>query len=143
MAAWNWLINSKKVEPNSIVIFGRSLGSSIAAELATHVQPAGLWIESGFTSVRDVGALYCPRWLVNVICQYKYPTLEYVKKVKCPILVVHSPDDQVCPYKFGQAVFAAANEPKTMVTIQGQHNNGFIVSGDLYSKPVKKWLNAI
>jgi hypothetical protein len=44
---------------------------------------------------------------------------------------------------FGQAVFAAANEPKTMVTIQGQHNNGFIVSGDLYSKPVKKWLNAI
>ncbi len=143
MAAWNWLRETKKAEPNSIVVFGRSLGSSIATELATRVRPAGLWIESGFTSVKDVGAIYQPKWLVAILSQYKYPTLDNIKKVKCPVMVVHSPEDKICPYRFGEALFEAAPEPKKFVKIKGGHNDGFDVSGELYAKPIREWLKQV
>jgi alpha-beta hydrolase superfamily lysophospholipase len=143
-AAWDWLIDKKQIEPNTIVIFGRSLGGSIATELATHVQPAGLWIESTFTSCVDVGAARYPRWIVKIVCRsYKYPTLENIRKVHCPVLVVHSPEDKLVPYKLGQELFAAANEPKTFVEISGSHWSGFRTSGEKYTAPIAKWLNSL
>jgi uncharacterized protein len=142
-AAWDWLVNTKHIRPDTIVIFGRSLGGSIATELAANVQPRGLWIESTFTSCADVGARKAPRWIINVICQYKYPTIENIKKVHCPVLVLHSPEDTILPYEFGQKLFAAANEPKTFVTISGGHNDGFDTSGEKYTVPVIKWLDGL
>lgn len=142
-AAWDWLVNTKHIRPDTIVIFGRSLGGSIATELATNVQPRGLWIESTFTSCTDVGARKAPRWIIKIICQYKYPTIENIKKVHCPVLVLHSPDDKIISYQFGQELFAAANEPKTFVTISGAHNDGFYTSGEKYTLPVTQWLDSL
>jgi hypothetical protein len=63
--------------------------------------------------------------------------------VSCPILLVHSRDDDVVPFDFGTRLFAAAGEPKQFVEILGRHNDGFLVSGDLYRNAWRNWLPSL
>ena len=139
-AAYDWLTGSKGVPAEQVVVFGRSLGGSIAAHLAGRVAAAGLVIESAFTSYPDIGAKFYPYMPVRPFARFKYNTRAHVAKVTCPVLVMHSRDDAFVPYKFGERIFAAAGEPKQFVEILGGHNDGFLVSGDLYKDAWLKWL---
>jgi len=67
----------------------------------------------------------------------------YVQHVHCPVLVLHSRDDEVVPFEFGTRIFAAANEPKQFVEIFGNHNDGFLVSGDVYKDAWANWLRFV
>ena len=132
LAAWEFLTDQRGIDPRQIVLFGRSLGAAVAAQLATETAPAALIIESAFTSVPDMAAeLYW--WLpVRWLTRFNYATREYVGRVDCPVLVVHSPEDEVIPFRHGEAIFAAAHEPKELLRLRGGHNDGFLVSGDDY-----------
>jgi len=131
-AAWDYLVNERKVPPERIVVFGRSLGGAIAAWVAKEQKPAALIVESAFTSLPDVGARLYPFLPVRLISRFRYSTRDYVRQVKCPVLVIHSPDDELIAYRFGRAVFEAANEPKEFFEISGSHNDGFSVTGQRY-----------
>jgi fermentation-respiration switch protein FrsA (DUF1100 family) len=139
-AAYNWLINQRKTAPNNIIIFGRSLGGSIAAELATKVEAKGLVIESTFTSYVDMGRNLYFYMLVRWFARFRYSTIDYIKQVHCPVMVIHSKDDEIVPFDFGLKLHEAANEPKEFVEIYGSHNDGFLVSGEIYEKAWLKWL---
>ena len=89
-AAYDWLINEKKISPENIIIFGRSLGGSIAAHLASNVEAKGLIVESGFTSYADIGQKFYPYMMVRPFARYNFNTFEYLKKVDCPVLIIHS-----------------------------------------------------
>jgi len=140
MAAYKWLTEEKNVSPDDIIIFGRSLGGSIAAQLAAKVQAGALIIESAFTSYVDIGRkfyLYMPvRWFAS----FSYRTIDYVKDVRCPVMIIHSRNDEVVPFEFGLELYEAANEPKEFVEIFGSHNDGFLVSSEIYRKAWTKWL---
>ena len=140
LAGFQWLIEEKGTRSEEIILFGRSLGGSIAAMIAKDVDPGGLVLESVFTSFDDVGAHYYPWLPVRLFSRFNYNTVEAVKQVTCPVLVIHSPDDEIIPYKFGQEVFAAANEPKQFAELKGTHNEGFYDNGDLYKKIWHDWL---
>jgi fermentation-respiration switch protein FrsA (DUF1100 family) len=140
LAGLQWLIGQKGLRPEQIILFGRSLGGSIAATIAKDVNPAGLVIESCFTSFDDIGSHYYPWLPVRLFSRYNYNTLEEVKQVKCPVLVIHSPDDEIVPYKFGQQIFAAANEPKEFEELKGTHNEGFYDNADMYKQIWQNWL---
>jgi hypothetical protein len=142
-AAFDWLTQSKGVLPERVIVLGRSLGGSIAAHLATEVRPAGLVVESAFTSYPDIGARFYPYMPVRLFARFRYDTLASVRKVSCPILLMHSRNDEVVPFDFGTRLFAAAGEPKQFVEIRGQHNDGFLVSGDLYRNAWRNWLQSI
>jgi len=139
--AWDWLINEKQKTPDDIIIFGRSLGGSIAAITAVEVRPAAVIIEIAFTSVTDVGRHYYPFLPVRWFVRFKYNTLAAVKQLNCPVLIVHSPDDEMIPYKFGRALFEAANEPKLFIELKGTHNEGFYDNGQLYRQIWQDWLD--
>ncbi|MBN1796405.1 MAG: alpha/beta hydrolase [Sedimentisphaerales bacterium] len=140
MAAYNWLINEKGADPNRIIIFGRSLGGSVAAQLATKKPVASLVLESCFTSYVDMGKKFYWYMPVKWFARYKYRTIDYVKGVNIPVMVIHSPDDEIIPYEFGRQLYQAANEPKEFVEIAGGHNDGFLTSGRSYTDPWRKWL---
>ncbi len=133
-AAWDWLTEMKGIKPHNIVIFGRSMGGAIASYLAGKVQPAGLVVESSFTSYVDLGKKFYPYLPVKQFAAFDYNTLEYIKKVSCPVLVIHSKADEIIPYEFAPVLFQAANEPKEFVEIFGIHNNGFLFSGEIYQQ---------
>ena len=140
-AAWNYLINDRQLDAEGMLIFGRSLGASIATELATHVKPAGLIIESAFTSVPDIAAeLY--RFLpVRTLARFEFDTKKYIAGISCPLLVIHSIDDEIIPVRHGERLFEEAPEPKVYLQIFGDHNNGFLLSGALYTEGLKHFLN--
>jgi uncharacterized protein len=140
-AAYDWLTGPKGVPPEQIILFGRSLGGSIAAHLAGRAQAAGLVIESAFTSFPDVAAGFYPylpvRWFAPLL--FRYDTLACVKKVRCPVMVVHSRDDELVPFAFAQRLFEAAHEPKRFVEIAGGHNGGYLLAGDVYRQAWLQW----
>ncbi len=142
-AAFRWLTKKKKVPPERIIIFGWSLGGSIAAYLASRVKSAGLVIEGTFTSFADIGSKFYPYMPVKWFARFGYPTIEYVRKVKCPVMVIHSRNDEVIPFEFGLSLYDAANEPKEFIEIFGRHNDAFMVSSDTYKKAWAKWLGAL
>ncbi len=131
-AAWNYLVNDRGTAADRIIIFGRSLGGAIAAWLGSRTHPAGLIIESSFTSGEEMGRRLYPFLPVRLITRLKYPVADYVVEIDSPLLVVHSRDDEIIPFEMGRAVFKAASEPKEFLEIRGDHNNGFWISGKDY-----------
>ena len=139
-AAYDWLINEKGLAPENIIIFGRSLGSSIAAKLATEVDCASLAIESSFTSYLDMAKNYYPYMPVRLFVSYKYNTAECLESVSCPVLIIHSPDDETIPFRFGRKLYEVADEPKEFIEISGGHNDGFLTSDHVYKTAWQNWL---
>jgi fermentation-respiration switch protein FrsA (DUF1100 family) len=131
-AAWAHLVETRKVPPEQVVIVGRSLGGPIAAKLAGRTNPKALVLESTFTSMPDVAGDVFPYMPTRIICRFKYPTLEYLKGVKCPVMIVHSREDELIPFKHGQRLFEGAAGPKRFLEIKGTHNEGYFTSGRTY-----------
>ena len=142
-AAYDWLTQTRGVPAEQIVILGRSLGGSIAAHLASEVPAQGLVVECAFTSYPDIGASFYPFLPVRPFARYRYNTRAYLGQIRCPVLVMHSRGDKLIPFKFGQQLFQAAKEPKRFVELQGGHNDGFLVSGDVYKDAWRQWLDSI
>lgn len=140
-AAYDWLTQTRQVPVEQIVLLGRSLGGSVAAHLAGRVTARGLVIESAFTSYPDIGARFYPYMPVRRLARYQYDTMAHLVKVRCPVMVMHSPDDRLVPFEFGRQLFEAAPEPKQFVRLAGDHNDGFLVSGASYTEAWTRWLN--
>jgi fermentation-respiration switch protein FrsA (DUF1100 family) len=140
LAAWDYLTRERGIAPDRIVYFGRSLGAAVAARLAIARPPRALIVESAFTSVPDMAAeLY--RWLpARWLARYEYATRDYVTQLRCPLLVVHSPEDEIIPFRHGEAIYAAAHAPREMLRLRGGHNDGFLLSGADYVRGLDLFL---
>lgn len=143
-AGWRWLMKAGH-DPGEVVLFGRSLGAAVAAELASALagesSPAAVILESPFRSVPKLAQRLYPflpaRWLVR----FDYNTEAYVERIEVPLLVIHSREDEIIPFGEGQAVFAAAEEPKRLLEIRGGHNTGFLDSEPDYSAGIDAFLS--
>jgi len=142
-AAYKWLTEEKEISPDDIIVFGRSLGGSIAAQLASKVKVGALIIESAFTSYVDIGRKFYPYMPVRWFARFSYRTVDYVKDVHCPVMIIHSRNDETIPFEFGLELYEAANEPKEFVEIFGSHNDGFLVSSEIYKNAWTKWLKSL
>ena len=127
-AAWRYLVENRGVRPEEIVVFGRSLGGAVAAWLAVRRRPAALVIESSFTTLPEQAAALVPFLPVKKLMRYEYDTVRRMREVACPVLIIHSRDDRLIPFRFGEELFAAAREPKQFLPIGGPHNTGFLES---------------
>jgi pimeloyl-ACP methyl ester carboxylesterase len=126
-AAWQYLIETEEIPSQRIILFGRSLGGAVAAHLAARsgVNARALILESTFTSVPDLGAQFYPFLPVRMMSRFRYDTRALLAKIKLPVLVIHSPQDELIPFSHGSALFEAAGEPKQFLRISGSHNQGF------------------
>lgn len=137
-AAYEWL--KKKVPGKPMIIFGRSLGASIGCHLAAKVEAKGFVCESTFKSVHDLGQTLFPYLPVKWISSIRYRTIEAIKNVNIPVLIIHSKDDDLIPYEHGEALFQAANEPKGLLDINGGHMDGYLMSETIYLKAWQEFL---
>ena len=139
-AAWDYLVSRRGIAPERIVIFGRSLGGAVAAWLAAENTAGAVIIESCFSSVLDMARQLYPFMPARLIARLKYPVSDYVGQLNSPLLVIHSRDDEIIPFSMGQAIFTAATEPKTMLEISGDHNNGFAMNRDRYMAGLRDFI---
>lgn len=139
-AAWHYLTETRGLLAGDIVLFGRSLGASVATRLAAKVQPAGLIVESSFTSVPDVAQEIYPWLPARWLSRLRHATRDYIQDVKCPVLVVHSRDDEIIPFHHGEAIFAAAPEPRTLLELHGSHNEAFLEDEPVYVEGLRAFL---
>ena len=142
-AAWAFLTDTRGIRPADIVLFGRSLGASVAARLATGRNPSGLIIESSFTSVPDVAQELYPWLPVRWLSRLRHATVEYVRNVECPVLVIHSRNDEIIPFHHGESIFDAAPEPKRLLVLSGTHNDGFLRDERVYMDGMRKFLDSL
>lgn len=142
-AAWDWLVTTKHEAPNRIVIVGRSLGSAIAAELASQQKPGGLILEGAFTSLAAVGQEHYPIFPVKLLSRFHYDTLAFLKKVTCPVLIIHSRDDDVVKFHHAQELYAGVSGEKKLVEIGGPHRGGYKPTRGIYLRGVQDFLSTV
>ncbi len=142
-AVWDYLVDKRGMAPERIVLFGRSLGGAVACWLATQVKPAGLVLESSFTSAPDMAALMFPYLPVRIVCSFKYDNLARMEHISCPLLVAHGRSDRTIPYKHGRRLFEAAKEPKRFSEIAGGHNDGGLDIDAEYQKAFREFISSL
>ena len=140
-AAWRYLVEERQVDPDKIVVFGRSLGGAIASWLASRHTPGALILESTFTSLPDIATTLYPYFPVRLMLRFKYDTAEYLTEVNCPTLIIHSRNDEIMPFIHGQRLFEIAPEPKRFLELTGTHNEGFITSGAQYEEGLNTFIH--
>lgn len=125
----------------TVVLFGRSLGAAVAAEMATRFPAQALILESPFVSIAAMARLYFPLLPVGPFLRTRYDVEEKIRNVKVPVLVLHGDRDTIVPFEHGKLVFAAAPEPKQFYSIPGaDHNDTFVVGGEGYYDQLKRFI---
>lgn len=140
-AAWRYLREEEGMEPGQIVLFGRSLGAAVAAWLAARENPAAVILESAFTSAPDFAAELYPWLPVRLLLRFDYDTRAALAKIRAPVLIAHSRDDEIVPFRHAERLFAAANEPKAMLEMRGGHNDGFLRSQPGYGEGLRRFVD--
>lgn len=141
-AAWDYLVNERHEASERIIIFGKSLGGAPAVDLATQVNPAGLIVQSSFTSAGDMAAVVLP-FLPRAILRTRMDSLSKIGSVSCPKLFIHSPADEVVPYHLGRRLYEAAPEPKQFYEVKGApHNSTYLVGGASYFNALRSFIGA-
>jgi len=142
-AAWLHLAATRNVAPRDIVMVAESLGGGVATWLALKYPPRALVLASTFRSVPDLGAQIYPWLPVRLLARITYDNLARIAKVDAPVLIAHSREDDVIPFVHGEALFAAAREPKQMLVLAGGHNDGFLFTRDAWIAAVGAFLDRI
>lgn len=124
-AAYRYLTDSLGVPPSRIIIFGHSLGTGVAIELARHVPAAGLIVEDAYTSVANRGQEVFPILPIHLIARNRFASIEKVGALRLPKLFLHAREDRTIPIEHGRKVFAAASEPKEWVVVEGGHADAY------------------
>ena len=115
-AAINYVRTQLKVESKNLVIFGRSLGAAVAAEIASRHDSRAVILESPFTSIREMAKVVFPVLPIGPLLGAKFDVLDKVGKITAPLLVLHGDQDEIIPLEQGKQVFAAARQPKTVLS---------------------------
>jgi pimeloyl-ACP methyl ester carboxylesterase len=119
--AYDYLRDTKHVNPQHIVIYGWSLGSAVAVNLASHVDEGAVVLEGAPASIVAIGQQRYPIFPVRLLIRNPFESILMVGRIHAPMLFLHSPEDVVVPIGEGRKLFDAATAPKQFVEVAGGH----------------------
>jgi pimeloyl-ACP methyl ester carboxylesterase len=143
VAAYRQLRDSLGVPPERIVIFGHSLGSAVAVELATRVPAAGLILDGALFSGVSRGQELYPWLPVGLIARNRFESDRKIARLTLPKLFLHARADDVVPLEHGRRLFALAPEPKRFVELAGGHGDAFLVDSAAYYGAIAGFLGQL
>ncbi len=141
-AAFRYLRDERRMPSASIVLYGESLGGAVAIDLAAKQKAAALITEGTFTSVGDMARSafpFVPRFFLSI----RFDALSKIRQARVPKLIIHSIGDEIVPYTMAERLYAAAPQPKTMLSLKGGHNTAFVDSEWLYRDGLKKFIESV
>ena len=137
LAAYDYLVEMEYFTPDKIILFGRSLGATVAIEIAVRKDVKGIIIESGFTSTKGMAKTM---FLFNPFSHFlpaNYNNLEKIVRISVPKLIIHGDEDHIVPFAMGEKLFAASKEPKYFYALRGAgHNDTYVVGGEEYFRKI-------
>ncbi len=144
LASYDYLIQQRRIPPDRVILFGRSLGSAVAGDLALNRPAAGLIVEGAFPSLQSMSDHHYfglpTRWFMNL----EFNLVDKVAQLQMPLLVIHGEKDSIVPVDLGRQVFEAAPEPKRWYVVPGaDHNDVPYVGGDPYFREVHNFIQNI
>ncbi|MFN6500973.1 MAG: alpha/beta hydrolase [Nostoc sp. DedQUE01] len=135
---YNYLTKDLKISPQKIIVWGRSVGGGSAVNLAAQRPVAGLIIESTFISAFQVIIPY------RILPFDKFSNIDKIKKINCPVLVVHGKADEIIPFSHGEKLFATASSQKLSLWVeQANHNDLFSVAGEKYKTTLNTFIKIL
>ncbi len=120
-------------EDPPIVLYGRSLGGGVALQLPQHCPVKGVVLESTFSSILELALQYYPVLLPQWTLANRYLSIERIRSLNVPVLIAHSPDDEVCPFDMGRRLYDAAPIPWAFCTLEGRHDDAGWQSSEEYA----------
>jgi len=142
-AAWRYITDTLRVAPSRIVLFGHSLGSAVAVELATRVAAAGLILDGAMSSVIERAQEAYPYVPMRLIARSRYPSRERIGRLTMPKLFLHARADEVIPFAHGRRLYDAAAPPKTFVALAGGHGDAFERDSAAYFGAIARFLTTL
>ena len=152
---WSYAVNTLGARPEQIVVWGESLGGGVATGLAYELcgdgaNPGGLILRCTFTSLADAGAYHYPWLPVRLVLLDRYPSIERIPHVTCPLLVMHGQQDRIVPFEHGEKLFHAAPSnshcgvPKRFVALpDAGHNDMMYVAAEDIRSAVQQFLESV
>jgi uncharacterized protein len=141
-AAYKYLTEVRRLSADQVILYGESIGGAVAVNLASRKEVKAIITEETFSSVKDMA----PRvisWVPPVVFGTKFDSVSKIKDVRCPKLIIHSPDDEIVPYALGKKLFEAAAEPKEFLKLWGGHNTAFLESKQVYLQRIGDFLKGL
>lgn len=142
-AAYDYLLQQRGVNPERLVIYGWSLGSAAAIDLAARQPSGALVVEAGLSSASEMAKIklpWLPRWL-HWVGKNRFASISKIARVRCPILVSHGTGDDVIPVEQGKQLYAAAQQPKDMLLVPGRTHWLAKVDDPIYFDVVTEFIN--
>ena len=140
LAAWNWLVSEREIPPEKILIFGRSLGGAVAVELMRNAKPRAAILESTFSALADMAGFDFLSPLASLLIGGAWNSALTAAGIDTPTLCIHSPQDEIVPYRLGKRLFEALAGEKYFYDITGDHNNGFLLSMPEYKEQLGRFI---
>jgi hypothetical protein len=137
--AYNALV-SEGVKPSSIIVYGESLGSGVAVQLAAERQVGGVVLDAPYTSIVDVAVRAYPFLPVRLLLSDRYESSKYIARVQAPLLILHGELDAVIPVAMGRELFGLANEPKRLAIFPAGGHSDLYLGGNGALEALRTWL---
>lgn len=141
-AAYEYLTKKRGLQSEQIIPYGESLGGAVAVHLAAGKKVKALVTEGTFTSAKDMARIVLP-FVPPGILASRFDALINIKNVDCPMLIIHSLDDETVPYELGEKLFGAASRPKKLLQLRGGHNTAFLDSRQEYLRGLRDFFQGL
>jgi len=143
-AARRYVLSRADVDARRLVYFGESLGSAVAVRLAVEHPARAVVLRSPFTSFVDMGRLHYPILPVGWLLRDRYPTIDRIARIGCPLLVIAGANDTIVPTSQSRRLFEAALEPKRLVIVEGaDHNDEALNAGPQVIAAVTEFVRSL
>lgn len=142
-AAYDYLTVPGRIAPDRIILYGESLGCAVAVRLASEVPVAGLVLQSPFTSIPDM-VKHVTGLPLGWLLRSRYPSLERIRSLTLPKLVIHGDQDDVVPYDMGKRLYEAAPDPKEFLPIPNAgHNDLWETASETCLRRIESFLRRV
>jgi uncharacterized protein len=144
-AAYQYLVSAKSMNPGTIICYGQSLGTAVAAHLAAHRQVGAVVLEAPFPSAsRLARTLFWFLPGIELLVHGQFTITANLSKTSAPILIVHCTQDPVIPYEFGRTVYDSAPNPKRFLQIDGFcHEESSLIAPQTYRATLQDFLDSM
>ena len=140
-AVIGYLSDEREYPKQKIVMYGRSIGAAVAAYAAANHDLGGVVLDSAFINLKRMVREVYP-FVPAFLAKYDFPTDEYLLQLNgIPVMIMHSPGDEIIGFHHGEYLFELAPEPKRFIQLRGGHNDNFFLSRDVIEQSWTDFLN--